>query len=50
MHIRRFIAGSKLRARRGPHNPGFPKCARTGDAHWRALRTGKALAATGVRF
>lgn len=32
----------------GPHNPGFTKAARTMEAHFAALRTGKAMAATGI--
>lgn len=32
----------------GPHNPGFTKAARTMEAHEMALRTGKAMAASGM--
>lgn len=32
----------------GPHNPGFTEAARTMEAHEMALRTGKAMAASGI--
>lgn len=41
-------SGFQIKSQAGPHNPGFTVCARTEDAQWRALRTGKALAATAV--
>lgn len=41
-------SGFQIESEAGPHNPGFTKCARTEDAHLRALKTGKALAATAV--
>jgi metal-dependent amidase/aminoacylase/carboxypeptidase family protein len=41
-------SGFQIESEFGPHNPGFAKAARTADAHLRALRTGKALAATAV--
>jgi len=32
----------------GPHNPGFTEAARTKAAHEMALRTSKAMAASGI--